>query len=216
MEPVDPRDVRISDDDRHRVAEMLRKAAGEGRLDIEELEQRLEATYAARTYGDLVPITLDLPGHGESTPAVREQHATERRVPRSPASTSATWNSSWALMSESTRSGVWDVGASHVATSVMGSVVIDLREARFPEGGEVVITASAVMGSVQVLLNYRTAVRVEGIGIMGAFTEHRSRYPSDLDDSSPLVRVRGVALMGAVEVRRKESDAEKRRRRELG
>src|SRR3954454_10629500 len=60
----DPTRLRISDQDRHQVAEVLREAAGEGRLDLEELDQRLEATYSARTYADLVPITLDLPSVG--------------------------------------------------------------------------------------------------------------------------------------------------------
>ncbi|MCW2760664.1 MAG: hypothetical protein JWR85_865 [Marmoricola sp.] len=53
--------LRVSDADRHRVAELLREAAGEGRLDIEELDERLEAAYAAKTSADLVPITADLP-----------------------------------------------------------------------------------------------------------------------------------------------------------
>jgi hypothetical protein len=53
--PVDPAQahpsarLRISDDDRHRVAEVLRTAAGEGRIDLDELDERLEATYAAKT-----------------------------------------------------------------------------------------------------------------------------------------------------------------------
>jgi hypothetical protein len=38
--------MRISDADRHQVSEVLREAAGEGRLDWEELEQRLEAPCA--------------------------------------------------------------------------------------------------------------------------------------------------------------------------
>ncbi len=49
------------------MAEELRTAAGEGRIDLEELDERLEATYAARTYADLVPITIDLPS--STTPA---------------------------------------------------------------------------------------------------------------------------------------------------
>ena len=61
MDAQDPSRLRISDSDRHQVAEVLREAAGDGRIDFEELDQRLEATYAARTYADLVPITLDLP-----------------------------------------------------------------------------------------------------------------------------------------------------------
>src|ERR687894_2167434 len=64
----DPAQLRISDADRHQVAEILREAAGEGRLDLDELDERLEATYAARTYADLVPITFDLPAHPHQRP----------------------------------------------------------------------------------------------------------------------------------------------------
>lgn len=53
--------MRASDADRERVAEVLREAHAEGRLSPEELSDRLDATFAARTYGDLVPITRDLP-----------------------------------------------------------------------------------------------------------------------------------------------------------
>jgi len=62
--------MRVSDADRHDVAEVLRQAAGEGRLDLAELDERLEATYAAKTYADLVPITADLPAtRGATQPA---------------------------------------------------------------------------------------------------------------------------------------------------
>ena len=53
--------MRISDADRNKVAEVLREAAGDGRIDFDELDERLEATYAAKTYAELVPITHDLP-----------------------------------------------------------------------------------------------------------------------------------------------------------
>jgi hypothetical protein len=56
--------VRASDADREHVAERLRKAAGEGRLRTEELEQRLETALSARTYGELDPLLRDLPGRG--------------------------------------------------------------------------------------------------------------------------------------------------------
>jgi hypothetical protein len=215
MEPVDPRQLRISDAERHRVAELLREAAGEGRLDLEELDERLAATYAAKTYGDLVPLTSDLPGPaGPLTPA-RAGTVPAWPDERSPVGAVPTYGASFALMSESRRSGVWDIGEHHVAVACMGSVVLDLREARFPQG-EVVIDAYAVMGSVQVLVGYRTAVVVSGVGVMGSYQEHRSRYPTQVDGSSPVVRVRGFALMGSVDVARKETDAEKRRRRELG
>lgn len=53
--------MRASDADREYVAERLRQAAAEGRLLAEELEQRLETTFAARTYGELNGVVADLP-----------------------------------------------------------------------------------------------------------------------------------------------------------
>ena len=54
-------ELRISDADRDRVADRLRFAAGEGRLSSDELEERLEAAFAARTDAELAPLTADLP-----------------------------------------------------------------------------------------------------------------------------------------------------------
>ena len=63
--------LRISDSDRQKVAEVLRDAAGEGRIDLEELDERLELTWGAKTYADLVPITADLhlPAHPQPAAA---------------------------------------------------------------------------------------------------------------------------------------------------
>ena len=53
--------LRASDADREQVADRLRKAASEGRLLAEELEQRLGAALSARTYGELDQLVADLP-----------------------------------------------------------------------------------------------------------------------------------------------------------
>src|SRR3954454_11447272 len=76
----DPSRLRISDADRHHVAEVLREAAGEGRIDLEELDQRLEATYPARTYPHLRPLTLDLPAAPTSQVPARPAAATPSPV----------------------------------------------------------------------------------------------------------------------------------------
>jgi hypothetical protein len=54
--------LRASDADREQIAERLRHAAGEGRILAEELEERLEAVFSARTYGELDVVVADLPG----------------------------------------------------------------------------------------------------------------------------------------------------------
>src|SRR4029077_4539083 len=82
MDTPDPSQLRISDQDRHQVGEVLREAAGEGRIDFEELDQRLDATYAARTYADLVPITLDLPA--TPTPGVPAHPTAANPAPVAP------------------------------------------------------------------------------------------------------------------------------------
>jgi Domain of unknown function (DUF1707) len=62
------------------VAERLRRAAAEGRLDPQELEERLGAAYAARTRGELVPLTTDLPvAPAPAPPAPRAWHAPDVR-----------------------------------------------------------------------------------------------------------------------------------------
>ena len=50
--------------DRDRVVELLRVAAGDGRLTPEELDERLEAALTARTYNELAVLTTDLPAVG--------------------------------------------------------------------------------------------------------------------------------------------------------
>lgn len=66
-----PRDqMRAADADRERVAEHLRSAHAEGRLDLAEYDDRVQQVWAARTYGDLALLTADLPG-GWSGPSQR-------------------------------------------------------------------------------------------------------------------------------------------------
>jgi hypothetical protein len=54
-------ELRAADVDRERVAERLRRAHGEGRISLLEFDERVAAAYAARTYGELAPLTADLP-----------------------------------------------------------------------------------------------------------------------------------------------------------
>ena len=60
--------LRASHQDRDRVVEMLRVAAGDGRLTAEELDQRLEAALTARTYAELAVLTTDLPAASTPVP----------------------------------------------------------------------------------------------------------------------------------------------------
>jgi len=191
----DPLSMRVSHADRERVAEVLRVAAGEGRLDLDELEERLDLTWAAKTYADLVPITHDL------QPAV--EPAPHPPVPR-PGGTpppAPEHLSSRSIMGECKRQGVWRVPAQHTAFALMGSVLIDLREAVL-ESHETLIQASAVMGEVKVVVPAHVHVVVDGTPVMGDYGQGKDKVPADLGPDSPVVRVQGVAVMGSVQVQR--------------
>ena len=53
--------MRAADTDREQVAEQLRSAHSEGRLDLAEYDERVRRAWEARTYGELKALTADLP-----------------------------------------------------------------------------------------------------------------------------------------------------------
>jgi Domain of unknown function (DUF1707) len=197
MDTPEPSRLRISDRDRHQVAEVLREAAGEGRIDLDELDERLEATYSARTYADLVPITLDLPSAVAARLPARAPAATPSPVVPGP-----TQERHVAIMSGLERKGVWVVPQHLTVFAFMGGADLDLQQAQFA-AREVTITVNAIMGGADIKVNPHTHVIVEGTGIMGGYSGPSGRTPAELDENSPVVRIRGFAIMGGVSVSRK-------------
>ncbi|MFC6897717.1 DUF1707 domain-containing protein [Nonomuraea dietziae] len=53
--------MRASDVDRDRVAAILREHTAQGRITVDEFNERLEQVYASKTYGELARVTADLP-----------------------------------------------------------------------------------------------------------------------------------------------------------
>jgi hypothetical protein len=60
MPPHHP-DTRVSDAEREKIAQTLREHAAQGRLSVDELSERLDRAYAARTQGELTALVVDLP-----------------------------------------------------------------------------------------------------------------------------------------------------------
>ena len=77
-------EMRAGDGDRQAVAEQLKTALDEGRLDLHEYDERLQQTYAAKTFGDLDGLVTDLPGTGPGAASgAAHRPAAPRRRPRS-------------------------------------------------------------------------------------------------------------------------------------
>ncbi|MEU9778735.1 DUF1707 domain-containing protein [Streptomyces sp. NPDC047968] len=203
-------EMRASDSERERVAERLRDAVAEGRLDMDEFEQRLDAVYRARTHGELAPLVRDLPAPGgAASPAPYDAAQPARSGWRERIGLPPTSKGAFAFWGGFSRRGTWTIGRGFNAVTVMGGGELDLREARF-EARETVITCVAVMGGVAVVVPPDLNVEVTGIGLMGGFAEE-GRTDRAPDPEAPRVVVRGVALMGGVSVERKPTRAEKQR-----
>lgn len=88
--------MRAGDGDRQAVADQLKLALDEGRLDLSEYDERLQKTYAAKTYADLDGLLDDLPGtvpvaRSQMTPAASAGTVATPVPPRSTARQVARW-----------------------------------------------------------------------------------------------------------------------------
>lgn len=192
----DPRQMRASDADREKVAQVLQQAHGEGRLDLHELDERLASLYAAKTYGELVPLTADLGVPPPTVLPVPAQHnLPSSRIGGTPGS-----STSFAFWSGVERKGEWVVPPTHTAVAVMGGIQLDLTKARFAQA-ETTIHAYALMGGVEIIVPEDITVRIDGVGFMGAF-EDATHKGAPTIPGGPVVRITGFAMMGAVEVKR--------------
>lgn len=191
--------LRASDADREQAAALLRDAAADGRLTLEELTDRLERAWSATTRQELLPVTADLVAPGEGDPLGAAAAPAAKTLRRT----------SWfvAVMGGSSRRGRWRVGERVHALAVMGGVDVDLRNAIL-ESGEVRITAIAVMGAVDVCVPEGVEVEVNGFVLMGGKDERVEGVPRP---GAPVVKVRALGLMGGIDVH-----TPKKRRRDRG
>lgn len=187
-------DLRASDADRDRVADILRDALAEGRLDAAEHSERLDRVYAAKTVGELEPLVRDLPAGAAAAPAPAP-------APRAYAPDPTGENPNLVgILGGAERKGRWRVGNRINAVAVMGGVEIDLTEATFT-APEVVIHCTAIMGGVSVRVPENVTLRGSGVvGIMGGSDVKANESP---DPGAPVVRIDGFAFWGGVEAKAK-------------
>lgn len=171
---------RVGDAEREQAAERLRVAAGDGRLTLEELSERLDSAYRARTAADLEALVADLPER--AGPVVRRRPPTRSVV---------------SVMGGATRKGRWRVGSSLRVVSFMGGADPDLRDAEV-EGHELELTVISVMGGATIIVPPGVDVEVAGLSIMGGKSVRLGDEPPAA--GAPRVHVRAFSFMGGVDV----------------
>jgi hypothetical protein len=118
--------LRVSHEDRDQVAEVLRVAAGDGRLTADELDERLERALTARTYDDLAALVTDLPPAGNALAPLPGPLAAAVAGAAGPAKELVKIQVS---SGQSQRVGRWTVPARMDLKVTSGHIKVDLTEA---------------------------------------------------------------------------------------
>ncbi|MFE7229442.1 DUF1707 SHOCT-like domain-containing protein [Streptomyces sp. NPDC002405] len=190
-------ELRASDADRDRIADILREALAEGRLNADEHAERVEGVLNAKTVGELEVFIQDLPAAHQRRAATAYTPAPNR--PTAGEIPPVADENVVAVFSQATRRGRWRPGRRVHAYAIFGSVEIDLSEAVF-EYQQVVIKAVSVFGDVQVRVPENVSLRGTGGGVLGNFEVVTLDSP---ESEAPVVYVDGWAVLGNVEARPK-------------
>jgi class 3 adenylate cyclase len=104
--------------------------------------------------------------------------------------------STLALLSSTNRTGRWQAKGVTQATALLGTCTIDLREAEI-DGDRLLVRASAVLGSIHIIVAERTDVDLTGTALLGSIKDRRKSTEATVA-GGPDVRVEAFALCGSV------------------
>ena len=185
---------RAADRDRDEVAVILGEALATGRLTSEEHAERLEAAYAARTYGELVPITRDLP-HERTGGVVLPESTVRQEVS--------------ATLSKVHRGGRWVPGRNTELRATLGALIVDMSDAVLP-GREITVSANSLFGKLILRVPANARIIDEGGAVCGKWavlgrSVSGDGHTADAEEG-PLIRITGRARFGKVMIIRAGAD----------
>ena len=177
--------IRASDAERDATVERLSRAAGDGRLTLEEFSQRMEQATAAKTRAELGRLVADLPAE----PAVAGAVA-------APASAPATWHVS--PVGGLRVSGPWRMARHVIVASIVGGTWLDLSEAQLA-APEVTLTTVSLVGGTRIMVPPGIRVEASGFSLVGGTRVEGGPEPGP---GAPTVYIRAFSLVGGVRIQR--------------
>jgi Domain of unknown function (DUF1707) len=193
--PIAGGNLRASDADRDQVATVLSTAYAEGRLTLEEHDERIDQLMAAKTFDDLIPITRDLVVIGTPTPVPAPQAKSRFTIDTTAQQSEP--DRMIAIFGGVTRTGRWRVRKNIQALTLFGGTDLDLRDAIF-EAPVVEISGFWCFGGLDIKVPEGIEVRDQTAGIFGG-TDVRDI--GDPAPGAPTLVIKGVSLFGGVSVR---------------
>ncbi|WP_052850951.1 DUF1707 SHOCT-like domain-containing protein [Streptomyces avicenniae] len=171
--------LRASHDDRDAVVEQLRDAAAEGRIDLDELDARLEQALKSKTLDELAVLTADLP----------KPHAPTSQPP-------LVLKGGWHGASRGP--GRWDVPGRVIAHGGMGGVTVDFSRAEC-RLTEVAVEAYGEASGVTIVIPDGWAADTSGMD--PGFGGLKDKTTPDRLPGTPLIRLSGTGGAAGVVIR---------------
>lgn len=167
---------RASDAEREAAAELVRAAAGDGRIELAELDERLNAVYQSRTRAELATTTADLEPHPTSTKplTLRTKSGVMKRTDR------------------------WNVPAEIIAESTSGYITLDFTQATV---GHRIVSVHATTKSGQILLIVPLGWAVVMDEVTTTSGTVRNKVGGDPATARHCVQVIGSATSGTIKAR---------------
>jgi hypothetical protein len=173
-----PPERRASDNDRERAAAVVQEAHGDGRLDFEELDERLGQIYTAKTQLELRNVTADL-------------------VPIAHGNSGSTELTLRAKHSAQTRQGAWTVPERMTAIAEHSQVKLDFTDA-VVQWAEIHVDAHAKHSQVVMVVPEGWSVDIDQIDMVHSTAKNKAGPPRP---GGVRLHVTGEARHGNIVVR---------------
>ena len=201
---------------RERAVEVLMEHFSRDVMNLEEFEGLLDAVNRCSTSGELRELLSKLPPLASSKPATDMMPApggapvvvdADRVRPR---------GFLISILGATNRAGRWIPARKSFALGVLGGVSLDFREALLGSG-ITDVNLLAVLGGIEIIVPPEMAVEVDGMAVLGGF-EYQTDAPLRSNPDLPTLRVRGLAVLGGVNVEVRlpgETSGQAKKRRRL-
>lgn len=183
---------------KERAVDRLRAHYVRDDISVETYEQLVDQAWAAGAPEDLERLFARFPALPGAEGDVLAPGDAPTRALASPVEQRA-HGFQIAILGGSERKGSWVPPRKLDTFAFMGGTGLDFREARLGPG-VTEVRVLAFMGGAEIIVPPGVTVECSGIGIMGGFDGHDQSVPTT-DPSAPVIRIKGLAVMGGIEVK---------------
>jgi hypothetical protein len=196
-----PLELRASDAERERAADLLREAMASGRLNVDELEDRTRLVFEAKTRTDLERLIADvMVAVDDDHPLASPPSSNLPGVTRTSVLSGADGTHRvLSILGGSRRTGRWRLAEQCSVINVLGGSELDLSEVELT-ANRVDLKVVSVLGGSEITVPEGMNVEVSEVSIPGG--NDVSIFTAQPDPGGPVVHLRLVSILGGSEVRR--------------